>query len=161
MTEPKKRTVKRTASKETSEDMIVTTDPLPEKETAEQSQFPSLRGLQNLEVEKRGADNDGSEDGRWRKTYVLLGDLESLEDEENEVHRKNRIDVLQQAIMNGLHPQEEASFDGAEIHEDGVSVNLHYSVNVIPSIVDEDPESAVTPADVLEKEENEPASASA
>lgn len=108
---------------------------------------PALAGAPEVEIATRTADRTQAEDTRFRKRYVVLA--EAYQPETDTIHARNKVATLNEAINRGLHPQEEATFDGVEPHPDGVSVYLDYSVEVVPAIVDGDAPSAVTPLKVL------------
>ncbi|WP_199546596.1 hypothetical protein [Streptomyces sp. N35] len=98
------------------------------------------------ETAKRSA--DGSEGTRHEKDFVVLGN--DLGDEDGPLHDPNKLAVLSEAIQRGLHPRGDVSFDGAELLHDGVSYQLRYSVDVIPSAMDTEPEKTTTPRDKIE-----------
>jgi hypothetical protein len=88
---------------------------------------------------------------RYRKDYVIQArawDEAKGTPGEEDLHHANRVDTLQQALLVGLHPQEEATFDGAE-ELPGKSVQLSYSVAVKPAGLDEKAHDAVTPRKAL------------
>ena len=114
-------------------------------EQLQQRQFPAKAGAPDVEVDKRSA--DGSEGTRFVKEFVVLGRDWTGEEYQ---HEANRAGVANEAIQRGLHPRGEASFDGSEDHEDGVSVVLTYSVDTVPSSVDHQPEDTTTPRDIIE-----------
>lgn len=79
-------------------------------------------------------------DGRYHHKFVVQGLSEDWEDPvQDEMHRANRLATLQSALNLGLHPQEEARYDGAEPDERTDrpaakrSTTLRYSVAVIPA----------------------------
>lgn len=85
---------------------------------------------------------DGSEGTRYKKVFV-----EQHKPEWNESaydHSANLVGTLSEALVRGLHPLGEASFDGANVQPDSVSVELTYSVNVKP--VEDTPLGAETVA---------------
>ena len=63
-----------------------------------------------------------------------------------QMHEANKLAVLQDALNRGLHPQEEARFDGAQ---DTRGTELVYSVTVIPATSDERAAATVTPSAAL------------
>jgi hypothetical protein len=113
----------------------------------EYPQFPTLDDNPGVEIAKRSPDRIAESDDRFRKVYVLMRrDYVGVGDEGREqIHVRNKLDVLQTAINNGVHPRGEASFDGKEDHPDGASVILAYSVDVIPSIVDDKARETTVP----------------
>jgi hypothetical protein len=121
----------------------------------ENEQFPAQRGNPDAEIAKRSPDRERPCDDRFRKQYVVLpakgvpgAGLDSLTADAG-LHERNQLDVLQCAIQMGVHPDGEATFDGAEPHPDGVSVILRYSCAVTPASVDTTPGDTLTPFKVL------------
>lgn len=108
-----------------------TKKPTPEEETAQRSA-------------------DGSEGTRHEKAFVLLGN--DLGDEDGQLHDPNKLACLNEAIQRGLHPRGDVSYDGSQLLADGVSYELRYSVAVVPSSMDSEPEKTTTPRDMIEDE---------
>jgi len=133
---------KTTSSKTTAEQ---TPDTTPSEGQLQQKQFPAKAGALDVEVDKRSP--DGAEGTRHVKEFVVHGAGWTGEEYQ---HEANKAAVANEAIQRGLHPRGEASFDGSEDHEDGVSVVLTYSVDTVPSSVDHQPEDTTTPRDVIE-----------
>lgn len=118
-------------------------------------QFPSLKGTEEgreEEVEQRSA--DGSEGTRFEKKFICDAGAENSEPQ----HEANRANVLEDAIQRGLHPRGEVRFDGAkditsEPAEPGRRyfplVELTYSVETIPAVVDTQPVETTTPRDQI------------
>jgi hypothetical protein len=77
---------------------------------------------------------------RYQKVFVVT--KKSGWSGTDEQHAANKVAVLSEALNNGSHPLEEATFDGEEDHPDGESTILRYSVKVKPS--EENPTSAET-----------------
>lgn len=132
-----------TSSKTTAEQTQPAKDE--DREQLRQRQFPAKVGALAVEVDERSA--DGAKGTRYVKEYVVHGDGWTGEEYQ---HEANKAAVANEAIQRGLHPRGEASFDGAEDHEDGVSIVLTYSVDTVPSSVDDQPEDTTTPRDVIE-----------
>ena len=114
---------------------------------ARTKQFPAKDGEPAVEVDERSA--DGAEGTRYVKEFVVLKASWPSRDE-GDAHKANAAAVANEAIQRGLHPRGEASFDGAEDHPDGLSLTLKYSVNTVPSSVDEVSRDTTTPRDVIE-----------
>lgn len=114
---------------------------------AETLAFPALAGYEELETATRTSDRQNVEDTRFRKRYVVLRD--AYQPDEDNIHARNQVETLNDALNHGLHPRGEATFDGAEDHPDGASLYLDYSVEVIPAVVDGDAPAAMTPYKVL------------
>jgi hypothetical protein len=102
---------------------------------------------QEAEVAKRSA--DGSDGTRYVKDFVVLGG--QLGDEDGPEHDPNKGATLQDAIQRGLHPRGDVRFDGAELTADGVSRSLRYSVEVVPSVMDSEPEKTTTPRQKIDE----------
>ncbi|MGW5175899.1 hypothetical protein ACWERY_16245 [Streptomyces sp. NPDC004082] len=119
--------------------------PAETEEQLQQRQFPAKAGAPDVEVDKRSP--DGSEGTRHEKEFVVLGDTWTGEEYQ---HEANKAAVTNEAIQRGLHPRGDVSFDGAEDHPDGASIVLSYSVETVPSSVDDQPEDTTTPRDVIE-----------
>jgi len=83
---------------------------------------------------------DGSEGTRYKKVYVIQA-VPSW-DEIKFDHEPNLVGTLSEALVRGLHPLGEATFEGSNVQADGVSVELTYSVNVKP--VEDNPTGAET-----------------
>lgn len=115
-----------------------------------QMQFPATAGAPEVEIAKRTQDNDGAvADTRFRKTFVALPTPGVNLETDFHTHEACKLATLEQAIQQGLHPDAEATFDGAEQHPDGVSVCLKYSVAVTPASIDDDANNTVSPYRVL------------
>jgi hypothetical protein len=120
-------------------------DQTPKTEQVRQRQFPAKVGAPDVEVDKRSA--DGSEGTRHVKEFVVLAARWTGEDYQ---HEANRAALVNEAIQRGLHPRGDVSFDGQEDHPDGQSLVLTYSVETVPSSVDDQPEDTTTPREVIE-----------
>jgi hypothetical protein len=116
-----------------------------DREQLRQRQFPAKAGAPEVEVDERSA--DGAEGTRHVKEFVVPAARWTGEDYQ---HEANRAGVVNEAIQRGLHPRGDVSFDGQEEHADGVSLVLTYSVETVPSSVDDQPEDTTTPRDVIE-----------
>ena len=127
-----------------------------DREQLRQRQFPAKVGAADVEVDERSA--DGSEGTRHVKEFVVHGRNWSGEEYQ---HEANRAALVGEAIQRGLHPRGDVSFDGAEDHDDGVSVVLTYSVETVPSSVDHSPEDTTTPRDVIEDDGGDTSSSKA
>ncbi len=92
--------------------------------------------------------SDGSDDGRYHKTYVVLA---RDWNEDSDADDANKVAVLQEALNLGLHPRGDVAYDGAEAHPDGHSLFLRYSVEVIPAALDENPADTKTPSKKLDE----------
>ena len=114
---------------------------------ARTKQFPAQDGEPAVEVDERSA--DGADGTRYVKEFVVLKASWPSRDEDD-AHKANAAAVANEAIQRGLHPRGEARFDGSEDHPDGLSLTLKYSVNTVPSSVDEVPQDTTTPRDVIE-----------
>lgn len=115
----------------------------------ELAQHPALKGAPEVEVEARSADSDGQTDGRWRKTFVQFP-ASDFEPNAEQIHEDNKAVLLQEAINAGVHPKGEPTFDGSELQRDGVSLELNYSVESVPSVVDADAPGTQTPRKQIE-----------
>ena len=116
-----------------------------DREQTRQRQFPAKAGAPEVEVDERSA--DGAKGTRHVKEFVVRADRWTGEDYQ---HEANRAALVGEAIQLGLHPRGDVSFDGSEEHPDGVSLVLTYSVETVPSSVDDKPEDTTTPRDVIE-----------
>ncbi|GAA1281501.1 hypothetical protein [Saccharothrix xinjiangensis] len=118
-------------------------------------QHPALTGTeegQAAEVEQRSA--DGAEGTRFVKVFVTDPGAEHNEPQ----HEANRAAVLNEAIQRGLHPRGEVRYEGSkdvtpEPKEPGrrtfPRVELTYSVDTIPAVVDHKPAETTTPRDQI------------
>jgi hypothetical protein len=103
-------------------------------------------------TEKQGVASrsaDGSDGTRHVKEFVVLGG--QFGDTDGPEHEPNKLATLQEAIQRGLHPRGDVRFDGAELTADGVSRSLHYSVEVVPSVTDSEPEQTATPRQKIDE----------
>jgi hypothetical protein len=126
------------------------------REQVRQRQFPAKAGAPDVEVDERSA--DGAEGTRHVKEFVVHGRNWSGEEYQ---HEANKAAVHNEAIQRGLHPRGEASFDGAEDHDDGISIVLTYSVETVPSSIDDHAEDTTTPRDVIEADDQDTSSSKA
>jgi hypothetical protein len=124
-----------------------------DREQLRQRQFPAKAGAPAVEVDERSA--DGAQGTAFVKEFVVLAQNWTGETYQ---HEANKAAVANEAIQRGLHPRGEASFDGAEDHDDGASVVLTYSVETVPSSVDHSPEDTTTPRDVIEGDDQDTSS---
>ncbi|MGC5565333.1 hypothetical protein ACPYPG_21195 [Streptomyces sp. FR-108] len=108
-------------------------------ETAEARQAPA-----DAVVAARSA--DGPDDGRFHKHFVVQARSWNGDDG---VHAANKVAVLQEALLRGLHPRGDVHFDGDEDHQDGKSLVLKYSVGVLPAAYDDQPAATKTPEKAL------------
>jgi hypothetical protein len=117
-------------------------------------EFPSLKGgkeAQAEEVAQRSA--DGSSGTRFKKTFICEAGTENRPAQ----HEANKANVLEDAIQRGLHPRGEVRFDGAKDITKPVEpgqrsfplVELTYSVETIPAVVDHRPVETTTPRDQI------------
>lgn len=116
--------------------------------------FPRESELTTEQVIQRRTTGDWPDDGRFYKVYAVEAprvstgtapDLDWSAPEHDALHEANKVAILQEALNRGLHPQQEASFDGAR-DEDGALV---YSVAVIPASGDERAAATVTPSKAI------------
>jgi hypothetical protein len=102
-------------------------------------------------IAARAADNDATTDDRFRRTFVVKDrDWQNVQASKyDDAHEANKVALLQDALNVGLHPLDEATFDGAE--EAGYkSVGLSYSVPVrVASLSDKPTADVVTPSNAL------------
>jgi hypothetical protein len=144
------------AARKTTSSKTTADKPAQTEEQLRQRQFPAKAGAPDVEVDERSP--DGAEGTRHVKEFVVLGDNWTGEEYQ---HEANKAAVANEAIQRGLHPRGEASFDGAEDHEDGVSLVLTYSVETVPSSIDDRPEDTTTPRDVIEDDGQDTSSSKA
>lgn len=112
----------------------------PTNATAEQ------KGLSDAEVVDARTP-EGSDDGRFHKTFTVLA---RDWDGNSEADDANKVAVLQDALNLGLHPRGDVSYDGSDERPDGKSLDLYYSVDVIPAGRDEVPGETKTPSEKLD-----------
>jgi hypothetical protein len=114
-------------------------------------QFPAVGGDVQGEIEQRSP--DGADEGRFVKTFVV--DREVSDD--SAMHAMNAVGVVNEAIQRGLHPKGDVYLVGSNVIRDrrSVSTELTYAVDVTPASVDHEPESTVTPSDLV-KAQNKP-----
>lgn len=135
---------KTTSSKASADQTPAKTE---DREQVRQRQFPAKAGAPDVEVAERSA--DGSSGTRHVKEFVVRADRWTGEDYQ---HEANRAALVGETIQRGLHARGDVAFDGAEEHPDGVSLVLTYSVETVPSSIDDKPEDTTTPRDVIESD---------
>jgi hypothetical protein len=118
--------------------------------------FPRESDLTTEQVIVRRTDGEWPPDGRFYRVFRIEPVVSSqpgqtvAQDwtlpEHEAMHEANKLAVLQDALNRGLHPQEEARFDGAQ---DTGGTELVYSVSVIPATSDERAAATVTPSAAL------------
>ena len=103
-------------------------------------------------IAARAADNDSDSDDRFRRTYVVKDrDWKNVEASKyDDAHEANKVALLQDALNVGLHPLDEATFDGIDTDCGYKSVGLKYSVPVrVAALSDQPTEDVVTPSNAL------------
>jgi len=117
-------------------------------------------------VQRRTSTVDGGPewpaDGRYRKVFTVqvprvssgtVDDLDWSDSQHDAMHEANKVAVLQEALNRGLHPQEEAQFDGplGDSSDDASGTDtLVYSVKAIPAASEGDVAAkAYTPSAAL------------
>lgn len=95
---------------------------------------------------------DVPRDGRFHKVVTVSAHAEDWEAPEHDsMHAANRLATIQEALGLGLHPQEEARYDGSELvpgNRGRHTTRLAYSVAVVPA--DQAvPSETIVPAKVL------------
>lgn len=128
------------------------TPPQEEKLTpneARQTQHPSLHGQKNVEVAERTPDAELTKAGLRKtsathtKVFVAPPGFDLTEYD----HTANIFAVRQYMLNLGLRPVGDVTFDGESVNVDGVSVDLTYSVEAIPSVIATDPDVVHTTVD--------------
>lgn len=103
-------------------------------------------------VAARAADNEAKSDDRFRRTFVVMDrDWKNIQASKyDDAHEANKVALLQDALNVGLHPTEEASFDGFDEDCGYRSVGLKYSVAVrVAALSDKPTADVVTPSNAL------------
>lgn len=76
-------------------------------------------------------------DGRYHQHFVVSAASDDWEHPVHDsMHNSNRLAVLEAALHHGLHPQEEARYDGHELvpgNRGRHTTKLFYSVAVVPA----------------------------
>lgn len=109
---------------------------------ARQTQHPSLYGQKNVEVAERTPDADLTKSGRRRtsathtKVFVAPPGFKL----DGYDHEANILATRRTMFNLGLRPVGDVTFDGASTNVDGVSVDLTYTVEAIPTVVATDPD---------------------
>lgn len=102
-----------------------------EPKTPRVSEMPTAQEVQERQPEHVPADN------RYHKHIVVSASSADWEDPVHDsMHNANRLQILEEAMHHGLHPQGEATFDGAETtagNRGRDTTKLHYSVEVVPA----------------------------
>ncbi|MFJ8935362.1 hypothetical protein ACIRL0_06535 [Streptomyces sp. NPDC102365] len=91
----------------------------------------------------------GSPDGRFHKVFVIMS-RDWRPDDADGMHEANKVAVLDDALAVGLNPRGDVRFDGAKEREARRSVELHYSVDVIPAFRDDAPHQTTTPSKAID-----------
>jgi hypothetical protein len=133
------------AARKTTSSKTTADKPSQTQEQLRQRQFPAKAGAPDVEVGERSP--DGSKGTRHVKEFVVRADTWTGEDYQ---HEANRAALVGEAIQRGLHPRGDVSFEDQEEHPDGKSLVLTYSVETVPSSVDDKAEETTTPRDVIE-----------
>jgi hypothetical protein len=109
------------------------------------AQFPAVAGDVQGEIEQRSP--DGTDEGRFVKTFVV--DREVSDD--SAMHGMNAVGVAQEAIQRGLHPKGDVFLINSNVIRDrrSVSTELTYAVDVTPASIDHEPDTTVTPSDLV------------
>ncbi len=115
-------------------------------------QFPAVGGDVQGEIEQRSP--DGADEGRFVKTFVV--DREVSDD--SAMHAMNASGVVQEATQRGLHPKGDVYLVDRNVIRDrrSVSTELTYAVDVTPASVDHEPDTTVTPSDLVQAQDDEP-----
>lgn len=111
------------------------------------------------EIALRTGDTDEKQASRFTRVFAIPAYAHGTLDDDA-LHRRNSLVVLEQAIQQGLHPTDDVSFDGAQeqpTDEVGYDhryplVRLTYSVDVTPAALHEDASETRTPGRVLREE---------
>lgn len=107
-------------------------------------QHPSLDGDIEQEIARRSP--DGADGHHWFRELVHRILPGHHFDPDTMDHTANLAGAAQAAIQAGVHPKGAPFFVGARPHETAPdNVVLTYAVPVVPSVIDKDPESTVTP----------------
>lgn len=110
------------------------------------TQFPALAGAPDVEIAERSADVHERASSEHRKVFVVQAD--SVYDPaaiaaDDDLHKRNIDAMRQAAILQGLRPTSDGQYVGSEVQADGVSVELAYSVDVVPASIATPEESNV------------------
>lgn len=93
--------------------------------------MPTAQEVQARQPEDTPADN------RYHKHFMVSAASEDWEDPVHDsMHNANRLAILEEAMHHGLHPQDEARFDGHELvpgNRGRDTTRLFYSVEVLPA----------------------------
>jgi hypothetical protein len=99
-----------------------------------------------VEVAERSA--DGSDGTGYRKTFTVAGPDEVGKD--HPCHEHNAIRALEEATQRGLHPKGTARLVNTEVVDRDrrgvVSTACTYEVEVVPSVIDREARTTVTPS---------------
>jgi hypothetical protein len=116
------------------------------------AQFPAVGGDMQGEIEQRSP--DGADKGRFVKTFVV--DREVSDD--SAMHAMNAVGVVNEAIQRGLHPKGDVFLVDRNVIRDrrSVSTELTYAVDVTPASIDHEPETTITPSDLVAEQDEEP-----
>jgi len=108
-------------------------------------QFPSEVGAPKVEVSERSADQERPSD-YYVKEFIIKGrDLKA----DKELHERNSLAVLNEAIQRGLHPKGDVKLVKATNLDDGINSSVTYKVEVVPAHVDHVAGEANTPTKAL------------
>jgi hypothetical protein len=93
------------------------------------------------------------EDGKFRKQFVfqVLGSDEKTVLEDERMNLGNGQSTVQNALIRGVHPKDQPYVESVEkVHEglNSASYKVTWAVKAIPSVLDLDPETTITPRDV-------------
>lgn len=113
---------------------------------------PRVANMPEAEAIQARQAADSPADNRFHKVITLSASAEDWEAPEYDVmHAGNRLDVIQSALAAGLHPTEEARYDGAELvpgNRGRHTTRLSYSVAVRTADM-ANADTTVTPSKIL------------
>lgn len=144
-----------TTTETTPDETPATPAPTPEQEEkltpdeARQTQHPSLHGQTNVEIAERTPDAELTKSGRRKtsKTHTKVFVAPHGFNLDDYDHTANIFAVRQYMLNLGLRPVGDVQFDGESTNIDGVSVDLTYSVDAVPSVIATDPDVVHTTVD--------------
>jgi hypothetical protein len=110
-------------------------------------QHPSLHGDDEGEIAQRSA--DGSDGSWWFKEFVHRTPRGQQFDQDALDHTANLAGTVQAAVQNGVHPKAMPEFIGSRPYP-GAAGNhiLTYAVPAVPSAVDRESQTTITPTQV-------------
>lgn len=108
----------------------------------------------NTEIVDDKSDIKDKSDNKFRKVFVIQALRTAVTDltENEDYHVNNKAAVIQEAMLRGLHCKSRPEVESVEVINEAsagnsVSIQITYSVDVVPASADYDPANSELPID--------------